>query len=92
MSDDCAFEHLPTLSERAWKALGFRYHHGEEPEGSENLEGWMCTDTRMHFGFLDRLRLLLTGRLRFRIVHHMPVTVDYSLNRIDWQIEPFGGQ
>jgi len=87
---DGAFEHVPTLSQRTWRALGFRYHHGEEPEGFELLDGWMCTDTRMQFGILDRLRLLLTGRLYIRLVQHTPVQCDYSMNRIDWRIEPLG--
>jgi hypothetical protein len=87
-----AMHHVPTLSERMWRALGFRYHYGEEPEGIDKLEGWMRTETRMRFGFLDRLRLLLTGHLHISLTQHTPVQCDYSINRVDWQIVPFGGK
>lgn len=83
--------YAPTLSQRAWRALGFRYHLGEAPKDTDNMEGWMCTETRMQFSFLDRLRLLLTGRLYIRLIQHLPVKCDYARNRLDWQIEPFGG-
>lgn len=78
------------LTQRIWRSLGFRYHLGEEPEGIDNLEGWMCTEMRMRFSFLDRLRLLATGRLHIKLVQHLPVRCDFSRNRMDWQIEPFG--
>jgi hypothetical protein len=53
----------PTLNQRFWRAMGFCYHYGEEPADCEALSGCMMTDIRLHFSFLDRLRLLLTGRL-----------------------------
>lgn len=86
-----AVEFRPTLPQRIWRAFGFRYHLGTEPEGTETLTGWMCTETRMHFGFLDRLRLLISGRLHIKLVQHTPVQCDYSRNRLDWQIEPPAG-
>lgn len=90
--DTVGYEAVPSLAQRAWRALGFRYHLGEEPEGIEKLEGWMCTETRMHFSISDRLRLLLTGRLHIKLVQYLPVRCDFSRNRLDWQIEPFGGR
>lgn len=87
-----AMVYRPTMTERFWRALGFRYHLGEEPEGTETLPGWMCTETHMHFGISDRLRLLLTGRLRIRLMQHLPVVCDFSRNRMDWEIERPGSK
>jgi len=86
-----AMAYRPTLARRIWTALGFHYHFGAEPEGIDALAGWMCTETRMRFGFRDRLRLLVSGRLHIKLVQHTPVQCDYSRNRLDWQIEPPGG-
>ncbi len=85
-----AMEYRPTLIERIWRALGFSYHLGAEPGDIDTLPGWMCTETRMHFGFRDRLRLLISGRLHLKLVQHTPVQCDFSRNRLDWQIEPPG--
>ena len=90
MAEAGAVMHVPTLSERAWRALGFRYHLGEEPDGWKEMPGWMCTETRISFGFFDRLRLLLTGKLHLRLFQYTPVQCDYSKNRLDWEIKRFG--
>lgn len=84
--------YAPSLPERLWRALGYRYHHGDEPDGIDALEGWMCTETRMQFSFPDRLRLLLTGRLHLRLVQHLPVRCDFSRNRLDWEIKRPGAK
>jgi hypothetical protein len=34
-----ASEYKPTLTERFWRALGFRYHLGEDPQDTEALQG-----------------------------------------------------
>jgi hypothetical protein len=82
--------HTPTVAERMWRRLGFRYHLGDEPKDTDKMEGWMCTETRMQFGIADRLRLLLTGKLYIRLVQHLPVKCDYAKNRLDWHIEAPG--
>lgn len=81
-----AMSYAPTKSERLWRAFGYRYHHGEEQDDIDALEGWMCTVTRMQFSLADRLRLLLTGRLHIHLVQHLPVRCDFSRNRLDWEI------
>ena len=81
-----AMHHVPTLAERAWRRLGFRYHLGAEPEGIDGMPGWMCTDSWMHFGWADRLRLLASGRLQLRLVQHTTVQVEGTKNRFDWRI------
>lgn len=78
--------YIPTRRERLWRSLGYRYHLGAEPGDVDALTGWMCTESKMHFGIADRLRLLLTGKLRISIKHHMPVQPDFSKNRFDWEI------
>lgn len=81
-----AMYHVPTMRERAWRWLGFRYHLGKEPEGIDGMQGWMCTDSRLDFCWSDRLRLLLTGRLRLRLIQHTTVQVEGTKNRFDWHI------
>lgn len=85
-----AYEAKPTLAQRAARYFGFRYHLGEDPEGVDAYQGWMVTETRMHFGFLDRLRLLTSGKLHIKLVQHTPEKVDHSRNRLDWRILPPG--
>lgn len=82
--------YTPTRSERFWRALGFRYHLGEEPEGIDQLKGWMCTEMRMHLSFADRVRLLLTGRIHLRLVQLLPVECEFAKNRFDWEIKAPG--
>jgi hypothetical protein len=76
----------PTFAMRVWRRLGFRYHLGEEPEGADDMPGWFVTEVRLHFSFLDRLRLLAGGRLRVRVTGYADAKVDTVKNRIDWKI------
>lgn len=83
--------HKPTLSERFWRALGFRYHLGEDPEDVDVLQGWTRTDTRLNFHWTDRLRLLLTGRLVVSTISHYDAPSPSVIkNRTDWQIRAPG--
>lgn len=80
--------HVPTLRERFWRKLGFRYHLGDEPEGVETLAGWMRTDIRLHFSIADRMRLLVSGRLFVAsIVHTDTPSASICKSRVDFRIE-----
>lgn len=85
-----ALEAKPTLAQRAARFFGFRYHLGEDPKGVDAYQGRMVTETRMNFDFLDRLRLLVSGKLHIKLVQHTPEKVDLSRNRLDWRILPPG--
>ncbi len=85
-----AMIHVPTLRERFWRALGFRYHLGDEPDGVDKMTGWMQTRSRIDFSFPDRLRLLLTGRLSIVLTQHTDAEVVTCLNRFDFQIKAPG--
>lgn len=67
--------YTPSRNERFWRAMGFKWHHAPGPEGwTEDgipglYAGWAMTHTTFQFGILDRLRLLLTGRLRTTTRH-----------------------
>lgn len=85
------FYAMPTFAQRFWRRLGFHYHLGDEPEGNEMLPGWMRTDMRIHFGWVDRLRILVSGRLFIASV----VSTDtpspmVCKSRMDWNIIPPG--
>jgi hypothetical protein len=82
-----AMEYRPTMADRMRRALGFRYHLGEDPEDIDNLEGWSATRTRMHFSIADRVRLLLSGRLLVVTTQHFNApSPDIVKTRVDWQI------
>lgn len=77
----------PTLLRRFWRSLGFRYHLGDEPDGINTLDGWMRTDMRLEFGVVDRLRLLLTGRLFVASIVHMDTpSPAICKSRLGWRI------
>jgi hypothetical protein len=82
-----AFYSVPTRKERFWRAMGFRYHLGDEPEGMEALTGWVQTNMHMTFSWTDRFRLLLTGRLRIVSTVQMDTpSPEKALSRMDWMI------
>ena len=88
MTDSAQYAtYVPTLSERLWRKLGFHYHLGDEPEGADGLTGWMCNESYLQFGFLHRLRFLLTGRLKVRTVYHFDTPSPGTIKtRLDWMI------
>ena len=87
-----AMYHMPSLRERFWRKIGYTYHLGDEPEGADVLPGWMRTDMRLHFGWADRLRLLLTGRLFIAsIVSTDTPSPSVCKSRMDWRIVAPGG-
>ena len=74
MDSDC--EHYQPLfrkrsyRERLWRALGYRYIWVDLPDNvHDRLPGWSMTTIHLHFSFKDRLRLLLTGRVRLDLRH-----------------------
>lgn len=91
--NDLAMHHAPPIRERFWRRIGFRYHLGGEPEGTDRMCGWMRTDIRLHFGLADRLRLLLTGRLFVAsIIHTDTPSPAVCKSRVDWHIRAPGDQ
>lgn len=86
-----AYVRTPTFMERAWRRLGFHYHLGDEPEGIDGMAGWMKTDITLCFGWSDRLRLLLTGRLFVAsVVHTDTPSAMICKSRVDWRIHAPG--
>lgn len=79
----------PTRLQLFWRWAGWHYHLGEvpNPEAADLMPGWIRTDMRLDFGWPDRLRLLMTGRLRISsIVHTDTVSPDKCVSRMDWHI------
>lgn len=76
--------HKPTFGEKAARFLGFRHHHGEEPPRHEELtQGWARTETRLNFSLGDRLRLLVSGKLRISHIHYTDGHFDTMQSRAD---------
>lgn len=81
----------PTFKQRFWRGLGYRFHLGEEPDDAftQQCKGWIRTTTYLHFGLLDRLRLLFVGRLNVQhTIHTDTPTPTKTYTRMDWQIMP----
>ena len=88
--ENLAMVYVPTLRERFWRALGFRYHHVDPPPAAEGMPGWMMTRVRLDFSVLDRLRLLLTGSLRLDLSQSTNVQVDTCVSSSSWRIRAPG--
>lgn len=94
MTDDTqAFyqEYRPSLRERFWRKMGFRFHLGDDGKDTTAFQGRMKTRTRFRFCWSDRLRLLLTGRLEVTISNDIDTpSPDKIHTRMDWQIKAPG--
>jgi len=86
-----AVEYKPTVMERFWRKMGFRYHLGKhEPDGS-SWNGWMQTRAGIQFDWRDRLRILISGRLEMTLtVHTDTPSPGKTHTRFDWQIKAPG--
>lgn len=91
--ENLAMHRVPTLRERFWRALGFRYHLGDDPEGIDGLNGWMRIDIKLNFSFADWLRLLVSGNLFIALVSHTDTESPTVIrNRLYWQIRAPGAK
>lgn len=68
-------EYRPTLAERFWRKAGWRYQRQELPDDAPT-EGWAMTQVHLNVSFADRLRLLLTGRVRLDVRQAFDTPVD----------------
>lgn len=81
-----AMYHRPTLLERIARRLGFTFRMGDEPEGVDDYPGWARTELRIGLSFLDRLRLLVSGRLDISMTHYADVRFNEMKNRTDLRL------
>lgn len=88
-----AVEHKPKRTERFWRWLGFRFHLGEESNPGVYTTGWRRTDTHLHLGIADRLRILVSGKLSLSVSTEADKEDGRKIYaRFDWQIIPPGGK
>lgn len=82
----------PSFMQRAWRRLGWRYHMVDLPETPEveRMPGWAMTRVRLQFPPIDRLRLLLTGRVRLDIRQKMSADVADIVSATSIEILPPG--
>jgi len=73
--------YTPTLAERFWRALGYRCRGvPEETPEMEGLRGWMMQTVVWRVSLLDRLRLLIGGRVRVRVLTKTDVEIGEALS------------
>ncbi len=71
MTEDTAthgvYYHEPTWRERFWPRLGFHHAHAPRPDEDELKDGWaeswFVVETYVTLDWLDRLRVLVSGKL-----------------------------
>lgn len=88
-----AFYAAPTRRQRFWRWCGFRFHFGDDLPLDDNRpwSGWMQTRSGIHFGIMDRIRILVTGRLQLQHTFHLDTpSPDKIHTRFDWHILPPG--
>ncbi len=87
-----AVEYRPTFMRRAWRRLGWCYHLVDLPETPEveRMPGWAMTHVRLEFSIGDRLRLLLTGRVRLDIRQKLSADVADIVSATSIEILPPG--
>ena len=86
MSEACAMQYVPTFGDKLKRFLGYKFEHGEDPEGVEAFQGWARTDLRFRFTVLGRIRLLFSGKLKIELTHYANLPIDTMKNRVDLQI------
>lgn len=70
-----AFYAKPSLRQRALWRLGYRWHHEFFEEELPGCLYWARTNVRIRIGFLDRLRVLVGGRIDLRLEHRSDVQI-----------------
>lgn len=73
----------PTAAQRIARALGFRFLLGEDPAGVEQLPGWAKSEVRLRLTFLDRVRVLLSGKIDISLTHYADQQITTQKNRVD---------
>ena len=60
---------VPSLRERFWRSLGYHYNLVDLPETPEvdKMPGWALTHINLTMPWHERLRLLLTGRMKIDV-------------------------
>ena len=91
---DGAFEYIHTFWDKVLSRLGYRMNHEDEPPTLDPKKhvGRMHTVAEFSFRWPDRLRLLLTGRLKVEITHYTTQQIDESVNSVSYRIFAPGEQ
>ena len=79
--------YTPSLTERLWRALGYRSHRPEMSEDGEKLPFWIMTNTHVNMSILDRIRLLVSGKMIVRTETRTDVPVAITITASSVEIE-----
>lgn len=78
-----AMQGTSTRRERFWRALGYRFHLGDEPENTEAKTGWFKTGVLVTLGWHERLLLLVSGRLKVELTNYSDGQPENIVSRVD---------
>lgn len=73
---------LPSWRHKISLWLGYRFHYPDvdQNEAAARMPGWWRTDIHIHISFLDRLRLLVSGRMLVRTENRGSQPVDHVIS------------
>lgn len=89
-TDYIAVTGKPSLSRRLWWRLGFGRHDFssiDEDLEAAKLPGWFRTDVMIYVSFMDRVRLLISGKATMQIENRSNVVVDTVISRSTFWVE-----
>ena len=81
MMTDQAFYALPTFIQKLRWKLGYRWHRMYFDEEVPGCPYWAKTTVCVQFSFMDRLRLLLTGRVELDVEQRTDVQIGQAVSK-----------
>lgn len=84
----------PSLRERVWRRLGFRHRFNEALLKWRNeptdgcVEGAITTTVAVHVGYVDRLRLLISGHCEIAVYTKTDVLVQRAVTGSQFDVLP----
>jgi hypothetical protein len=79
--------YTPTFAERFWRVMGYRSHRPEMSETGEQLPFWIMTNVRLNVSFLDRIRLLISGKAIVRVEVRTDAAVARTESASSFEVE-----
>lgn len=88
MAIECVIQaYKPSRTERFWRALGYCSHRPVMSEEGEKLPFWIMTNVNVNMSILDRIRLLISGKMIVRTETRTDVPVATTITASSVEIE-----
>lgn len=80
-------EFKPTI----WHRLGFNYAHAKSFDDTEHpdmAEAWLCVETYSQLSWIDRLRVLISGKVHIQAKTKTDVVVRHAITNSAFSVLP----